>query len=186
LTAPASIVAAVLAAGQSTRFGGDKLMQPLRGKPLAAHIADTLASLPVAHRIAICPRDSARAGIFTARGFEIVVNPSPSLGLSLSLALAATRAMGLNADALLVCLADMPDVTARHLQQLTDALGTHDVVATEAAGVRSPPAIFAAGILPNLTALIGDTGARDLIRGAIAVSAAPALVRDYDTPADFG
>jgi molybdenum cofactor cytidylyltransferase len=188
LTAPVSFVAAVLAAGRSSRFGGDKLLHPLRGKPLAAHIADTLAAMPGPrlHRLAVCPANSARAEIFDDRGFEIVVNPDPGLGLSSSLALAAQRALALNADALLVCLADMPEVTAVHLQALIGALIGSDAVATACAGVRSPPAIFARNMLTGLTALTGDTGARDLLRSAATVEAAPDLVRDYDTPSDFG
>jgi molybdenum cofactor cytidylyltransferase len=183
---PESIIAAVLAAGQSTRFAGDKLVHPLRGKPLAAHIADTLAALPTTHRLAVCPVRSPRADIFAARGFEVLENPDPGLGLSLSLALAATHALALDADALLVCLADMPDVRIAHLQSLIARQGANEVVATVAAGVRSPPALFARSVLPELTALTGDTGARDLLRAAATVEATPDLVRDYDTLADFG
>jgi molybdenum cofactor cytidylyltransferase len=185
LIAPDRIVAAVLAAGSSTRFGGDKLLHPLGGKPLAAHIADTLAAMPFACRVAICPTNTPRAELFAARAFEIVENNDPARGMSWSLAIAATRARALKADALLVCLADMPAVTSAHLQSLIAVLNGSDAVATESAGIRMPPAVFARRVFRQLTTFTGDKGARDLLRISATVEASADLVRDYDNPADF-
>jgi molybdenum cofactor cytidylyltransferase len=182
LTAP-DLVAVVLAAGSATRFGGDKLRYPLRGKPLAAHIADTLAAI-VPACIAVCPPASPeRAQLFTSRGFAIIENSDPGRGMGSSLALAAQQAQQLGAQRMLVCLADMPNVTSTHLERLiaTDA----DVVATEADGIRTPPVLFASRRFATLTQLTGDKGARDLLRAAATVIATTDLVRDYDTPADF-
>jgi molybdenum cofactor cytidylyltransferase len=185
LTAP-DLVAVVLAAGSATRFGGDKLRYPLRGKPLAAHIADTLAALDIAHRVAICPPASPdRMQLFIARGFDIVENDDPSRGMGSSLALAAQHAQQLDAHFLLVCLADMPNVTAAHLARLIAASEDNDVVATEANGVRTPPVIFASRHFAALAAFSGDKGARELLRNAAIVTATSDLVRDYDKPADF-
>lgn len=176
----------VLAAGASRRFGGDKLLHPLGGKPLAAHIADTLAAMPLGHRIAVCPAGNPdRAAVFEERGFAVVENPDPSRGLASSLALGARRAIDLDARAMLVCLADMPYVTADHLDALLDALATADVAASEAAGIRSPPAAFARLVVAGLTRLSGDRGAREILAGAAVVPMAPAQARDFDTPGDF-
>jgi CTP:molybdopterin cytidylyltransferase MocA len=49
------------------------------------------------------------------------------------LALGAKRALDLDAEKILVCLADMPLVTAAHLRLLLAAEG--NVVATEAVGI---------------------------------------------------
>jgi molybdenum cofactor cytidylyltransferase len=186
LTAADGIVAVVLAAGAASRFGGDKLLHPLHGKPLAAHIADTISALNLAHRIAICPPGlSARTELFASRGFEIAENSEPVRGMGSSLALGAQRALQLGSRAMFVCLADMPHITGAHLEQLLAAGHTADVVATIAEGARTPPALFAHNILPELTALSGDRGARDLIQGALTIEASADLVRDYDTHADF-
>ena len=100
---PEPIAAVVLAAGLSTRFGGDKLLYPYAGKPLAAHIADTLAGMPLDWRIAIVPpAPSPREALFRERGFELVANPDPQQGMGASLALGAQRATELGAAALLV------------------------------------------------------------------------------------
>lgn len=180
---PDRIVAVVLAAGASRRFGGDKLLHALGGKPLAAHIADTLGAIKLDHRLAVCPAgDAIRAELFAARGFEVVVNDDPGRGMASSLALGAGRAIALGATAMLVCLADMPYVTADHLAALIAAIEGSDVVATEAGGTRSPPAGFTAKVLPELTRLTGDHGARRLLRSAAVVTASPELVRDIDRP----
>ena len=119
MTAPRRVVAVVLAAGRSERFGGDKLMHLLNGRPLGEHIARTLADIRLAARIAICPAGSPRQSLFG--DFEIIENPPPEQGMGTSLALGARRAIALDADAMLVCLADMPYVTAQHLRRSTNA-----------------------------------------------------------------
>jgi molybdenum cofactor cytidylyltransferase len=182
LTAPEPIVAVVPAAGLARRFGSDKLLAPWRGKPLAAHIADTLAGLSIAHRIAVCPSGNrARAGLFSDRGFAIVWNDDPEAGMGPSLALGAQRAIALGAGAMLVCLADMPAVTAAHLRELIDALEPGSAVATEANGVRSPPVIFSGARLSALAQLSGDHGGKGLLGDAATIAATSELVRDVDT-----
>jgi molybdenum cofactor cytidylyltransferase len=185
LTATDRVVAVVLAAGLSQRFGGDKLLHPLRGKPIAAHIGDTLATMSFVHRIAISSDDPARRALFAARGLTIIENPDPARGMASSLALAARRAIDLDADAMLVCLADMPNVTTAHLLALIEASTHNDVVATVSADTRSPPAIFARSVLPQLLELTGDQGARSLLGTATVIEAPADLVRDIDTPGDL-
>lgn len=182
---PDRIAAVVLAAGLATRFGSDKLLHPYAGKPLAAHIADTLAALPLSWRIAIVPAaPSARRQLFEERGFELVTNPYPAQGMGSSLALGAQRADELGADALLVCLADMPNITAGHLTRLIAAANS-DTVATGFDRSRGPPVIFARRLFSELAALNGDHGAKHLLAVATLIPAPPGLARDFDTPEDF-
>lgn len=186
MTAPEPIAAVVLAAGLSTRFGGDKLLHPFAGKPLAAHIADTLAAMPLSWRIAIVPpAPSPRRELFGERGFELLTNPDPQQGMGSSLALGAQRAMELGAAALLVCLADMPNITAAHLMQLIAAGENGDAVATGFDGSRGPPAVFSSRLFPDLAAISGDQGAKHLLAHATLVAAPPGLARDFDMPGDF-
>ena len=173
------VAALVLAAGESRRFGSDKLLHELDGVPLAAYVASSLKALPFGWRLAVTT--PSRAPLFD--GYEILDNPNPSRGMGSSLAIGAWRAMALGAEAMLVCLADMPFVSRAHLMALVDAKA--DVVATVADGVRSPPVLFAARYFAELTSLTGDHGARHLLRDAIAVEAPAQMVRDFDEPADF-
>lgn len=174
----------MLAAGQSQRFGGDKLLHPLAGKPLAAYIAETLAGMDFGHRLAICSVGEERKKLFAAQDFRIVENADPGRGMASSLALGAQRALELGADRMMVCCADMPFVTAAHLSALMAVEG--DVVATEVDGVRSPPAVFAQVMFSELATLAGDQGARRLIRSAVVIQATQAMVRDFDVRSDFG
>lgn len=182
MTAPRRVVALVLAAGRAKRFGSDKLRHPLNGRPLGEHIAVTLAELPLAARLAVCP--AARGDLFAPHGFEVIDNPHPEQGMGVSLALGAARAIALDADALLVCLADMPFVTVAHLDALLAI--RMPVVATTCDGTRSPPAVFARELLHELASLAGDQGARHLLKSAATVAAPADLVRDFDTPDDLG
>lgn len=183
---PSRTIAAVLAAGRSKRFGGDKLLQAFRGRPLGAHIAITLANLPLLQRIAICPPDApVRRQIYSARGFIVLDNPQPDRGMGSSLALAAQHAAASGADALLVCLADMPHVPATHLLGLLAQASLDRNAATEVDGLRCPPVAFGARALPDLERLSGDRGAWHLLAAATVVPAAVDTVRDYDVPTDF-
>lgn len=183
---PDRVAAVVLAAGLSTRFGGDKLVYPHAGKPLAAHIADTLTAMPLRWRLAIVPpAPSLRRDLFAERGFELVTNPDPRQGMGASLALGAQRAMELGAEALLVCLADMPNVTGAHLTALVAADGDGDAVATGFDNSRGPPVVFSSRLFPELAAISGDRGAKHLLASATLIAAPPGLARDFDTSADF-
>ena len=172
MIAPDRIAAVVLAAGAATRFGGDKLLHPLDGKPLAAHIADTLAGIPFAHRIAIVPAgNDARAEIFADRSFDIVINPDPGQGLASSLALGAGMAAALGAEAVLVCLADMPFVTREHLEAADRRAGISPRPPRTPVSGR-PPAIFPSSMFADLMSLTGDRGAKPLLEAATSRHAA--------------
>lgn len=178
--------ALVLAAGQSRRFEGDKLLHPLRGKPLAAHIADTIAALPFGCRIAVCPQDNAeRAEIFASRGFQVVANPTQDEGLGHSLALGVAAAGGLEKPLLAVFLADMPFISAAHIETLLKAAEGGETIASETGGVRHPPAVFPANTFDILKSLQGDRGAQALLREARSVPCPPPMAADFDKRSDF-
>lgn len=173
--------AIVLAAGQSLRFGAaNKLLALVDGVPLAAHIAGGLSRLPLTQRLAVVS-DEAVSALFEAAGFRIVRNTAPADGLGASLTL-GRAALG-PANRVLICLADMPDVSENHLRRLL-AVATDDIVASSAPGHRGPPLVVPR---PTLMAarLVGDAGLRDLLADARFVETAPAELRDIDRPADL-
>ncbi len=175
----------VLASGLSARFGaGNKLLAPLEGRPLADHIATTTERIGYRDHVVVTHEPEV-ARLFAARGFRVVDNPAPERGQGSSLG-AALEALP-EAEAILICLADMPFVTAGLLQGLCvrfdPARGT-DVVASAAGERRSPPALFAAARLRALE-LSGDFGARDLLRDAAAVVGRSRELADLDTADDF-
>jgi molybdenum cofactor cytidylyltransferase len=181
----AELTGLLLAAGLGSRFGGGKLAAELGGIPLALHAARTLAG-EAKWLVAVCnPANAALNASIAALGYQIIENNEPEHGLSRSLALGAAVARG---DGLLVCLADMPRVTAAHLAKLRlafDASGWDAIIATSCEETRSPPALFPRAIWDQLATMTGDKGARDLLRTGVPVEADPDMLIDIDTQADL-
>jgi molybdenum cofactor cytidylyltransferase len=176
----------LLAAGLSRRYGAvGKLVATYRGKPLALHIADTLNGMAFDQRIAVCRSgDEDLSQLLRGRGFAVVLNPDTARGMASSLALGIDAVA--SANAAMVCLADMPNVSAGHLQACLDLSRTADIVASAVdGGPPTPPAIFHRRHFPELLTLEGDKGARSLLINAKLVTASAAELADFDTPGDF-
>jgi molybdenum cofactor cytidylyltransferase len=180
------ICVAVLAAGQSVRFGSvDKLAQPMNGALLGHHICNSIRVLDTTYDFVITSvSDHPCSDGWRERGFEITVNQAAYKGLGTSVARAAELAAEKSADALLICLADMPFVPAAHLQQLIDAYdraSDSSIIASSNGSITLPPAIFGKQHFPSLANLTGDMGARELLSKAITVSIDSELLTDIDT-----
>jgi molybdenum cofactor cytidylyltransferase len=107
------------------------------------------------------------------------------MGASLIFALSQMR----DADGWVIALADMPYVQAATLDALVDALRQGaDIALPVYQGRRGNPVGFSRKYLPQLLALGGDRGARELIKAypvtEVAVDDA-GVVRDIDTEADL-
>ncbi|MDE2562858.1 MAG: nucleotidyltransferase family protein [Sphingomonadales bacterium] len=180
------MVAALLAAGRSARFGAaDKLARDFRGVPLGLHAARALETVDLTRHWVIV-RDAAHpcAQGWRAAGFELVVNPQADEGMGASLRLAARLADEAGADSLLVCLADMPLVTTAHIAALAGAWRARGgVVASRDGALVSPPAIFAREHFAALAGLAGDRGAKALLGQAGLVDSPVGALADIDDPA---
>ena len=184
------ICVAVLAAGQSRRFGeNDKLAQLLHGKMLGLHICDTMRAVDFAHRMVVASSASHPCvSGWRERGFEIEVNHRAADGLGTSVSVAAEFAVKYEADALLIVLADMPFVPASHISKLISTFtgeGHRGVVMSHDGEIDSPPAIFGAAHFPELARLNTDKGARRLFKHGIRLNIAPGLLADIYTEAQL-
>lgn len=183
------VTAILLAAGRSSRFGGaDKLLAPLRGRPLALHAAKSIVDLNPARRIAICPDgEGDLAMLLAAQGFEIFANPDRDVGLSTSLRIGIEAAGEGHAEAALLCLADMPFVPPVHLATLLARFQADDapVVASSRDGAAMPPALFARSKFSELAQMRGDRGGRALLASAALVPAPDGALVDIDRPEDM-
>ena len=169
----------LLAAGEARRFGGDKLMAELNGKPLAAHAVAALAPIGFRRRIAVVSRTGFD---FAASGYQVVRNERPEDGLSGSLRLGLSAAG--ECTAVLIALADMPRVRSSLVERLLQATDGREAVVAATDGRRpSPPAVIGAAHFAVLRSLTGDSGARDLLRFGLHIHAAPGELVDVDTPA---
>lgn len=185
----ANVAAILLAAGTSQRFGAeDKLLAPLAGEPLALHAARRIVELAPGRRIAVCPNDhGVLAQQLAAEGFEIVVNAHPERGLSQSLSWGiAAAALGPEVAAL-ICLADMPFVSAGHLRNLLTRFdsSTAPAIASSNGDAAMPPALFSRALFETLRSGEGDRGGKALLADAALVRADAGELLDIDQPGDL-
>lgn len=185
------LMIAVLAAGQSRRFGsGDKLVAPFRGKPLGLHVTDTLgvgrSGLEAEARVVIAADDKhVCAGGWNKAGFAVVRNPSAAEGMGTSVATAARIARRGKADHLLLALADMPLVPPMHYSALAErgwSVGSTAIVASSNGEARMPPAVFGSDHFDTLTELDGDSGARTILGQGEVIECVSEWLVDIDTP----
>ncbi len=117
-----------------------------------------------------------------------VHNPDFADGLSTSLK-TGIAAVPAEADGAIVCLGDMPQVSAALIDSLIAAFDPERgalVVIPTIEGKRGNPVLWSRRFFPDLAAVEGDVGARHLIGGyAEAVAEVPvdaAALTDVDTP----
>ena len=183
-----NVAGILLAAGKGRRFGSNKLEAMLGDDMLGLHAARTLAGIGCNDLFAVHdPAHAKLASGLQSQGFSLLDNDIPHAGLSHSLALAALAATATEADAMLVCLADMPSVTTRHLLALIGAHRQHPdrIIASATATQRLPPALFPRAAWPMLGTLTGDVGARQFLNLAIAVQTPAAELIDIDRRDDL-
>jgi len=182
---------AVLAAGQSRRFGtSDKLCAPFQGKALGLHVCDALArarfALRPQHRLIIAAEeDHSCVGGWKDAGFSIVLNPNAFEGMGTSVAAAARIARRAESDMLLIALADMPMVPVSHYAALVEAAserGPGAIVSSSNSESRMPPAVFSRNHFDALSDLTEETGARAMIANGETVDCPSDWLVDIDTP----
>jgi molybdenum cofactor cytidylyltransferase len=185
-----TIFAAVLAAGSSSRFGSTKQAVELDGLSLVQRAMATAAEVCENRVVTVIGHDWATVlKLVNSQSGFAVFNEDYENGLGTSIA-AAARACQRCADAMLVVLADQPLITAGHLQSLIDRWSGADdeIVATAFAGTHGPPVLFPSGAFSALHSLMGDQGARALLRDrrfSLKTVHFEAAAVDIDTPADL-
>jgi len=190
------IVGVLLAAGRGARFGGDKLLAPLRvaavgipaGTPIGmASCRHLVAALPETIAV-VRPRDAELALALAAENARVIecARADEGMGASLACAIAASA----DADGWVVALADMPWIRTDTIARIADALrGGADIAAPFHAGRRGHPVGFARRHADALRAQAGDEGARAILaanRGSIEAVAVDdaGILRDVDVPGD--
>lgn len=185
------IAAVLLAAGGSTRFGDDdKLMAELRGKPMVAHVLETVASMAFAEMVAVA-RPIALAPVIhrklERRGYTILVNDRPQDGIAASIAMAVEHVMPMRrVRGILLCLADMPDVPQTHYNRVCLAAeDIRSVVASTDGFSSSAPAFIGRKHFAELLTLRGDQGPRALMSHGVQVETTGAMLHDVNEPQDL-
>jgi molybdenum cofactor cytidylyltransferase len=161
------IAAVILAAGQSRRMGpANKLLSEIDGKPMVGHVMAAVDASRAGPVIVVTGHDHAAVRDALANHHvEFIHNPDYDAGLSTSLA-AGLAALPGDVDGAVVCLGDMPRISAALMDRLIDAFdpdGGRAICLPTHQGKRGNPVLWAARFFPEMQVVEGDVGARHLI-----------------------
>jgi molybdenum cofactor cytidylyltransferase len=187
------VAAIVLAAGASSRFGSNKLLAPLRGRPVLQHVLDAVAGAGLDDTVVVLGDEHAaiEAGI-TWRGERRTVNDRPRDGLSSSLRVGLDAAAEDPAtEAVLVVLGDQPAIRSAVIRAVVAGAGNSPAPFIRARYTDDDapnPVLVRRAAWASTAGLVGDRGLGPLL------AARPELVLavdveganpDVDTPADL-
>jgi molybdenum cofactor cytidylyltransferase len=169
VTRAARVAAIVLAAGQSQRMGSNKLLADLGGQPMVRRSVEAVRAAGVEPVIAVTGHEADKiAAALDGLGIEIVHNPDYAHGLATSLK-RGLAAVPEDADAVLVCLGDMPRVTAKAIGRLIAAFNPAEqrtICVPVHKGQRGNPVLWGRKHFTAMAALGGDRGAKALMEQA--------------------
>ncbi len=158
---------ALLAAGESRRFGGDKLSEVYQGMPLYRHTLQKLEAFSSLPRVVVTAR-KALAREASVLGIHIAENRHPELGISHSVALALEELLiqdpELEGVLFLVC--DQPQIQVSTIQKILKEGCFHknSIVCAGCEGHRGNPVLWGRGYFNELRTISGDTGGRQLMQ----------------------
>lgn len=144
------IACILMAAGTGERFGGNKLMTQLAGKPIIEYI---LGSLPV-KRFSQCIGVSSDFEVLSrieAHGLTAVRNDLPTRGISRTIMLGIQHLD--EPDACMFCVADQPLLQRQTIEDMIDSYLEGTLLSLSSHGKRGNPVIFPETMLGELSDL---------------------------------
>src|SRR6201988_5050789 len=186
-----NIAAIILAAGRSTRMGGpNKLLADLGGKTLVRIVAEQVLASKAQGVIDVTGHQAEQVEK-ALKGLKVkfVRNPDFAEGLASSVK-AGIAAVADEADGAVICLGDMPLISAHLIDRLIDTFAPDRgnlIVVPVSDNRRGNPVLWSRRFFNELMTLDGDIGARHLIaRHSEAVTEVPVVgdsaFLDIDTP----
>lgn len=153
------------AAGTSSRMrGGDKLLEQVDGQPLLARQAQIARATGYPVLVTLRP-DDPRANVLPD-GVAVQETAEATEGLAASLRTGAAWAQDQGFGAIMIVLADLPEITLDDLQTVTAHFAqdpTEICRATDDSGKPGHPVIFPAAVFDRMQELTGDDGAKPLL-----------------------
>jgi molybdenum cofactor cytidylyltransferase len=192
-TAPRAprIAGLVLAAGQSRRMGTlNKLLIEIDGVPMVRRVVEMLRRSKADPIVVVTGHQREKvAAALEGLPVTLVHNADFAQGLSTSLK-AGIAALGADIDGALVCLGDMPRVSAAEVDRLIGAFNpveARGIVVPTLNGKRGNPVLWSRRFFAEMSQVAGDVGARHLIGAypemvAEVEMAGDGVLTDIDTP----
>ena len=191
-----TVVAVVLAAGASSRFGSNKLLARLNGRAVLQHTLDAVALAGLGDVVVVLGADAAAVEAGMAwREERRVINRRPEDGLSSSLRAGLDAAAGIaGADAALVVLGDQPSLRPGVVRAVVAAAESPGAAAAEFVRPRYPddpapnPVLVRRSAWALAAGLDGDRGLGPLMASRpehVVEVPVEGVNPDVDTPADL-
>ncbi|PCJ74287.1 MAG: 4-diphosphocytidyl-2C-methyl-D-erythritol kinase [Rhodobacteraceae bacterium] len=161
----------LLAAGGSRRMRGkDKLLEIVDGEPLLRRTARAaLKGREERVHVVMQPENANRDAALEGLNVNQIPSPEWVEGMAASIR-AGMAGLSQDCDAVIIALADMPDVSAMHFDRLAAAYDTTEAReicrALAADGTPGLPVLFGRRFFETLANLQGDRGARDVVKDA--------------------
>jgi molybdenum cofactor cytidylyltransferase len=193
MTASCKVAAIVLAAGRSTRFVRNKLIEPIDGEAMVARVVGVAIASGAEPVIVVTGFEAARV-VEAVEGLDVRVVPNPAYeeGMSTSLR-AGILAVPPESGGALILLGDMPGVQASDVGKLIATFGKfgpESICVPVKDGRRGNPVLWGAAYFTEMMAMSGDVGAKELLaRHAHKVCevqvTSNGILTDVDTPSDL-
>lgn len=175
----------VMAAGNSRRFGENKLTYAVQGRSL---ILRALEAVPAElfHNVVVVTQYPEIMRLATEFHFSALHNPHPELGASHTLQLGLTQLR--DCDGVLFMVSDQPMLRRETVADLIRfwTQQPDSIAAVGHNGVRGNPCLFPARFFPELMELTGDRGGSAVIRrheeALVLLETGAQELFDIDTP----
>jgi len=160
-----TIAAIILAAGQSSRMGFNKLLADVGGKPLIVRTVENIVASGV-RKVFVITGHQANDVEAALEQSSITIIHNPNFASGMASSIKAGIAALHDFDGALICLGDMPLVSSVVIDQMISAFDPEmkrGLVLPVHKGALGNPILWGAIYFPELLKLEGDRGARGLI-----------------------
>ena len=154
----------MLAAGNSRRFGSNKLLYEIDGKPMYLHVLEKLKAVAEeTGKITVVTQYEEIEQTARALGANVYINPHPDEGIASSMKIGLKA--NLDADACLFAVSDQPWLTAGTIKKLIELLysSAKGIACVSCEGKLGNPCIFTKKYYDELLSVTGDKGGKSVI-----------------------
>lgn len=155
----------LLAAGNSRRFGSNKLFYEVEGQTLFAHALELFLKVrdKLEFSLLVVTQYPEIEKLCAEHRIPVFINPHPEQGISSSMKIGLSHA--LDADACLFSVCDQPWLCADTVVRLIRdfLLSKKGMAAVSKEGIPGNPCIFSRKYYPELLSLIGDKGGKRIL-----------------------
>ena len=154
----------LLAAGNSKRFNGNKLLAIYKDKPIYMYIVEKVLDLKLNKIICVTQYEEIKVGLLNT-DINVVMNENSSLGVSSSIKLGIN--FDKNADGYMFMVCDQPFISIKTLNSLIDNFinGDKGIVCVGYGDNKGNPVIFSKRYINELLSLEGDNGGKRILKG---------------------